>query len=119
MAVANSVFTVCLVAGGLLLLASVVIGDVFGGILDAVHLGVDVGGVSLMPVLLGFIAMFGARGLFACLSFGANPGGATLAGVVAGLAGSGLVFGLFNVLKRSEGSEPFSLSDLVGQAARV
>lgn len=116
----NYVFTVCLVAGGLLLLFSVVIGDVFGGVLDAVHIGgVDVGGVSLIPLLLGFVAMFGAGGLFSTTVFGLAPGLATLIGVGTGLIGSGIVFAMFNLLKRSEARQPFSLTDLVGQTARV
>ena len=116
---ANYVFTVCLVAGGLLLLLSVVIGDVFSGVLDAAHLGVDVGGVSLLPLLLGFISMFGAGGLFSTSALGLGPAPATLIGAACGLVGSGIVFALFNLLKRSEGPEPFSLTDLIGQTARV
>jgi len=33
---------------------SVVVGDLLGGVLDALHAGVDIGGVGLMPLILGF-----------------------------------------------------------------
>lgn len=119
MATANTVFTICLVAGGLLLFLSVVVGDVFAGVLDAAHLGVDVGGVSLLPLLLGFVSMFGAGGLFCTTVLGLGIGVSTLIAAGSGLLGSGLVFGMFNMLVRSEGAEAFSLSDMVGQTARV
>ncbi|MFI5284560.1 MAG: hypothetical protein ACHQ0J_15760, partial [Candidatus Dormibacterales bacterium] len=57
------VFAVCLVLGGVLLLATLIFDDIFGGLLGAIHLGFDVAGVSPTPMLLGFVAMFGAGGL--------------------------------------------------------
>lgn len=108
-----------MIGGGGLLLVTVVIGDLIGGALDAVHLGVEVGGVSIMPLLLGFVSMFGVGGLFAGDVFHASTGVATLVGVGTGVVGAGVVFGMFNMLSRSQGSEPFSLRDLVGQTARV
>ena len=45
MSVANSIFLICLIAGGGLLLVTVVVGDLLGGVLDAMHAGVDIGGV--------------------------------------------------------------------------
>ena len=98
MSVANSIFLICLIAGGGLLLVTVVVGDLLGGVLDAMHAGVDIGGVGLMPLILGFISMFG---------------------IGTGFAGALFVFGIFSVLARGQGAQPFSLSDLVGQTARV
>ena len=43
MGVADSIFLICLVAGGGLLLVSVVVGDLLGGVLDSLHAGVDIG----------------------------------------------------------------------------
>ena len=112
------VFVVCLVVGGLLLLLTLVFDDIFGGLLGAIHLGFDVAGVSPTPMLLGFIALFGAGGLLG-RSLGLGTGGATLAGVGAGLCGAVLVFGAFRVLKRSESTDTFSLQDMIGSPARV
>ena len=119
MGVADSIFLICLIAGGGLLLVSVVVGDLLGGVLDALHAGVDIGGVGLMPLVLGFVSMFGVGGLFSTQVFHLSSGVATLIGIGTGFAGAGFVFVLFGVLARGQGPEPFSLSDLVGQSARV
>ncbi len=63
MGAADLVFGVCLLLGGGLLLLTLVVDDIFGGLLGALHLGFDVAGVSPTPLLLGFVAMFGAGGL--------------------------------------------------------
>ncbi|TMC10853.1 MAG: hypothetical protein E6J29_10815 [Chloroflexi bacterium] len=89
MGVADSIFLICLIAGGGLLLVSVVVGDLLGGVLDALHAGVDIGGVGLMPLVLGFVSMFGVGGLFSTQVFrrlrlrplrrpGQRPGAGTL-----------------------------------------
>jgi membrane-bound ClpP family serine protease len=44
---------------------------------------------------------------------------ATLAGVVAGLLGSAVVFAAFKVLKQAESSDTFSLEEMVGSTGRV
>jgi membrane-bound ClpP family serine protease len=113
------VFGVCLLVGGAMLLLTLIVDDIFGGLLGAVHLGFDVAGVSPTPMLLGFIAMFGVGGLFGIHSIGAGVGVATLAGVVAGLVGSGVVFGAFKVLRQAESSDTFSLEEMVGATGRV
>jgi membrane-bound ClpP family serine protease len=112
------VFVVCLLLGGILLLATLIFDDIFGGLLGAIHLGFDVAGVSPTPMLLGFVAMFGAGGLLG-QSVGLGTGGATLAGVGGGLVGSIVVFGAFKVLRQAESTETFSLQDMVGSSARV
>jgi membrane-bound ClpP family serine protease len=119
MGVANTIFLICLIAGGGLLLVSVVLGDILGSVLDAMNAGVDIGGVGLMPLVLGFISMFGVGGLFCTEVFGLSSGVATLVGVGTGFAGAGFVFLLFGILARGQGPPPFSLSDLVGHTARV
>ena len=116
---ADLVFGVCLLLGGALLLLTLIVDDVFGGLLGAMHLGFEVAGVSPAPMLLGFIAMFGVGGLFGLHSLGQGPGVATLTGGVAGLLGAGVVFGAFKALRSAESSDTFSLADMVGSTARV
>src|SRR5258706_12981441 len=77
MGAADLVFGVCLLLGGGLLLLTLVVDDIFGGILGPLHLGFDVAGVSPTPLLLGFIAMFGAGGLFGLHSINAGGGVST------------------------------------------
>ena len=119
MNVADLVFGVCLLAGGALLLLTLILDDIFSGLLGAIHLGFDVAGVSPAPMLLGFLAMFGVGGLFGLHGLGAGVGVATLTGIVAGLLGSGVVFGAFKVLKQAESSDTFRLEEMIGSTGRV
>ena len=119
MTTADLVFGACLLFGGGLLLLTLIFDDLFGGLLGAIHLGFDLGGVSPTPLLLGFIAMFGIGGLLGVHSFGAGVGGATLIALVAGLLGAGVVFGSFKVLRQAESTETYSLQDMVGATGRV
>lgn len=119
MTAADLVFGACLLFGGGLLLLTLIIDDVFGGLLTAIHLGFDVAGVSPTPMLLGFVAMFGLGGLFGLHSIGLGPGPATLVGVAAGAVGAGVVFGAFKVLASAESTETFSLQEMVGSTGRV
>jgi membrane-bound ClpP family serine protease len=116
---ADLVFGVCLLLGGGLLLLTLVVDDIFGGLLGALHVGFDIAGVSPTPLLLGFVSMFGAGGLFAVHSMGAGAGLATLVGTVAGLVGAGVAFGAFKVLKQAESTDSFSLEDMIGSIGRV
>jgi membrane protein implicated in regulation of membrane protease activity len=117
--VANAIFLVCLLAGGALLLVTVVLDDLLGGILDSLHVGFDLAGVSLMPLLLGFVSMFGVGGLIGTQLLQLDSGRASLVGGLAGAVGAAFVFVMFSMLRRSEAPPPFSLNDLVGQRARV
>ena len=119
MTTADLVFGGCLLIGGGLLLLTLIFDDLFGGILNAIHLGFDLGGVSPTPVLLGFVAMFGIGGLFGLHSLGLGPGLATLVGGGAGLIGAGVVLGAFKILGAAESTESFSLQDMVGTTGRV
>ena len=60
----NLVFMLSMIVALVLLLITVVLDDVVGGVLDGLHVGIDVGGVSIAPIALGFVAMFGIGGLF-------------------------------------------------------
>lgn len=113
------IFVVCTLVGGGLLLVTVLVDDVLGGILDALHVGFDIGGVSLMPLLLGFVSMFGVGGLFATQVLGLHAGQAAIVGTIGGVVGFLIVYLMFAVLRRSEGSNPFSTSSLVGRQASV
>ena len=119
MSAADLVFGACLLLGGGLLLLTLIVDDIFGGLLGALHVGFDVAGVSPTPMLLGFIAMFGIGGLFGLHSLGWGAGGATLIAVVSGLIGAGVVFGAFKVLRQAESTDTFSLQDMVGSKGRV
>jgi membrane protein implicated in regulation of membrane protease activity len=113
------IFVVCTLIGGGLLLVTVLVDDILGGLLDALHIGFDIGGVSLMPLLLGFVSMFGVGGLFATQVLNLHAGPAAVVGTIGGVIGFAIVFVMFNVLRRSEGSNPFSTSTLVGRQASV
>ena len=111
------IFAVATLVGGVLLLITVVFDDILGGILDS--FGLEFGGTSVTPLLLGFIAMFGAGGLLATQVFDIHGGQAALVATVFGIVGAGIAGGLFAWLRRSESEEPFSLEDLVGGSAYV
>ena len=113
------IFVVCTLIGGGLLLITVLVDDILGGVLDALHIGFDIGGVSLMPLLLGFVSMFGVGGLFATQVLDLHAGPAAVVGTIGGAFGFGIVFVMFSVLKKSEGANPFSTSSLVGKTASV
>src|SRR2546430_3824457 len=119
MSAADLVFGVCLLLGGSLLLLTLIVDDIFGGLLGAIHLGFDVAGVSPTPLLLGFISMFGVGGLVGLHSLRQGPGVATLSGGVAGRLGPVVVFGAFKALRSAKSSDSFSLQDMVGSTGRV
>ena len=112
--VEDFIFVVCALIGGGLLLITVLLDDVLGAVFDF-----DIGGVSLMPLLLSFISMFGVGGLFATQVLDVHGGQAALVGSVFGLAGMAIAYGIFSALRRAEAPEPFSTSDLVGTDAFV
>jgi membrane-bound ClpP family serine protease len=111
------VFAVSALVGGVLLLITVVFDDIVGGMLDG--FGFDVGGTSITPILLGFVGMFGAGGLFATQVLDIHGAQAAIIGVISGIGGAALAAGLFRVLNRSESGEPFSIADLVGDEVYV
>ncbi|MEX1172260.1 MAG: NfeD family protein [Chloroflexota bacterium] len=108
------VFVVCALIGGGLLLVTVLVDDILGAVFDF-----DIGGVSLMPLLLSFVSMFGVGGLFATQVLGVHGGPAAIWGTGFGIVGIVLAYGIFSALRRAEAPEPFSTSDLIGQDAFV
>lgn len=117
--VANTIFVVCLAVGGILLLIAVLLGDLLSGVLDGIGFDVDIGGVSLMPLLLAFVAMFGVGGLIGTEALGLGSGPASVVGAGFGALGAGIVYALFALLRRAEAPDAFSLRDLIGRNGRV
>lgn len=113
------IFVLAALIGGGLLLITVLLDDILGGILDALHLDFSIGGVSLMPPLLAFVAMFGVGGIFATQVLDLHGGQAALVGVGFGAGGFGVAFGMFTALRRAEGGKPFAISELVGHEGSV
>ena len=73
--VEDFVFVVCALVGGGLLLITVLLDDILGAVFDF-----DIGGVSLMPLLLSFVSMFGVGGLFATQVLDVHGGQAAIVG---------------------------------------
>jgi len=115
--VADMVFLVCALVGGGLLLITVLVDDILGGLFE--FLDFDVGGSSLMPILLAFVAMFGIGGLFGTQVLELGNAAAAMIGVGFGVVGALLAWGLFRFLKASVTESPYSQQDLVGQDAYV
>ena len=114
---ADLVFLVCALVGGGLLLITVLLDDILGGLLD--FLDFDVGGSSLMPLLLAFVAMFGVGGLFGTQVLGLSSAMAAVVGVISGIGGSVLAWAMFRFLRNSVTESPFSQEDLIGRDAYV
>jgi membrane protein implicated in regulation of membrane protease activity len=112
--VEDFVFVVCTLVGGGLLLITVLVDDILGAVFHF-----DVGGVSLMPLLLSFVSMFGVGGLFATQVLEVHGGQAAAWGGGFGVAGLAIAYFIFSALRRAEAPEPFSTSDLVGHDAYV
>ena len=98
--VEDFVFVVCALIGGGLLLITVVVDDILGAVFDF-----DVGGVSLMPLLLSFISMFGVGGLFATQVLDVHGGQAAVVGTIFGLVGMAIAYLLFSFLQRAQASK--------------
>ena len=74
---------------------------------------------TILPIILGFLAMFGIGGLFGAAAFGFGPLGQSLVALGFGAFGAAVAFGLFAALRRAEGREPTALRELVGRRARI
>jgi membrane protein implicated in regulation of membrane protease activity len=112
--VEDFIFVVCALIGGGLLLITVLVDDILGAVFDF-----DIGGVSLMPLLLSFVSMFGVGGLFATQVLDVHGGQAAAIGGAFGLVGLAIAWVVFSALGRAAAPEPFSTRDLVGHEAYV
>lgn len=117
--VSDWIFIICMLVGGALLLVTVLVDDIIGGLLDSFDIGFDLGGVSLVPLGLGFISMFGVGGLFGSRVLELGTAQATVVGAIFGGFGFGLVYAIFSLFRRSESEAPFKVADLVGREASV
>ncbi len=113
------VFVLAALVGGGLLLITVLLDDILGGILDSLNIDFSLGGVSLMPPLLAFVAMFGVGGIFATQVLNLHGAPAAAVGVGFGLVGFAVAYVLFRALGRAEGEKPYSIGDLVGRTGSV
>ena len=112
--VEDFIFVVCALVGGGLLLITVLVDDVLGAVFDF-----DLGGVSLMPLLLSFVSMFGVGGLFATQVLDVHGGQAAIWGGGFGVVGLAIAYFIFSTLRRAEAPSPFSTRDLIGRDAFV
>jgi membrane-bound ClpP family serine protease len=115
----NTIFLFCIFVGGGLLLITILVDDILGGVFDALHIGVDFAGGSLVPLLLGFVSMFGVGGLLGTEILKLSGAQASLVGAGFGILGAAFVTGIFRFLRKAESAEAFSLQDMVGSQGRV
>ncbi|OWY61504.1 hypothetical protein B7486_63445, partial [cyanobacterium TDX16] len=117
-----TVFLVLGIVGVVLLLASLLLGDLFEGLfsfLDGIELDLDAGGLFSLPVFAAFLSAFGFGGYLAMSSFDES----LVAGLVGGTLG-GLVLGWFAyrvtraLMHMNTDATPHA-SDLVGKSGKV
>ena len=94
--VEDLLYIACTMVGGGLLLVALLVDGVLGTLVD-----VDLGRVSLRPLLLSFIGMFGVGGLFGTQLLDVHGPQAALAGSGFGVVGMGIIYILFGVLRPS------------------
>ena len=122
------VFTGSAVLGTALLLLSTITGGAHVSVhlpvhmphirLPFVHIS-NADNATLMPMGLGFLAMFGIGGLFGSVAFGLGALGQTALALAFGSLGAATALAIFAGLRRAEGREPTELKALVGRRARV
>ncbi|MEU2428277.1 MULTISPECIES: hypothetical protein [unclassified Streptomyces] len=106
------------IAGVVLLALALVLDGVLEGLLDGVLDGVFDGWLSL-PVMAGFVSMFGFSGAIVLGATGLGAGAATAAGVVAGIAAGWLTWRFSRALMRDQAADTPRGEDLVGTAGSV
>ncbi|GGW43387.1 hypothetical protein AB0E64_24085 [Streptomyces caelestis] len=108
------------IAGVVLLALSFVLDGVLEGLLDGVSV-VDglLDGLLSLPVIAGFLSMFGFSGAIVLGSTGLGPVGATVVGVPAGVLTGWFAYRLSQALMRdSSGAAPRG-DDLIGASGSV
>jgi membrane protein implicated in regulation of membrane protease activity len=113
------VFVACGLIGLALAVATVVLGDQLGEVLDRLGIGVETARAPVAALLIGFIGLFGAGGLVAVRVLGIHGGFAVLAGMVAGVVGAGVGWAVSSLVRESERLAAPSIRDLVGRPASV
>lgn len=113
-----AVFVVIGVVGLVLVVASLVLGDLFEGVFDAID--IDAGsGLFSAPVLGAFLAAFGFAGALLLSSSDADPGVAAGIGFMAGIAFGGVAYALTRGLMNMGTDDNVRTGDLVGRAGTV
>ena len=112
--VANSLYLVCIAAGGLALLASIVLDDYLDRSLDALRIRFEIGGASFVQLLLAFLTGFGVGGLVGILVLHLTVSASALIGVAGGFITIVLIWALFAFTRRRGLAPGFDLDDLVG-----
>ena len=113
-----SVFLTIAAIGFLILLISLVFGELFD------HFGVDhdveMGGPGFLSgrIISVFITGFGGFGAVA-VHYGLSPIGASLVGFASGLVFAGIIYAFARFLHGQQASSDVLSADLVGQSARV
>jgi membrane protein implicated in regulation of membrane protease activity len=117
--VANSLYLVCTAAGGLLLLASIVLDDYLDRSLDALRMRFELGGASFVQLLLAFLTGFGIGGLVGILVLHLSVSSSALVGIAGGFLTIVLIWALFAFTRRRGTGPGFDLDDLVGYTGTV
>ena len=113
---ANAVFLICLVLGGLVLLVGLLLDDESEAVLDFLRLRRSVGGVPVVAYVLAFVGGFGLGGLAGTVLMNAEALPAAGVGLVGGLLGLLLVWGRSDARTRLRASAApkMDLDDLIG-----
>jgi hypothetical protein len=118
---ANAAFIVCAAVAGLLLVVGLVLDDEIGPILDFLRLRRAVRGVPFVVYVLAFVFGFGAGGLFGTAGMNAEALPAAGVGLLGGLLGLIVAWGLSNSrdLRKVSAGTNVDLDDLVGHRGRL
>jgi membrane protein implicated in regulation of membrane protease activity len=112
--------TVYLVIGSVglgLVLLSLVIGEIFDGVFEALDL--DGGGIFSGPVIGSFLASFGFGAALVMYSTGIGAAGVALSGLASGLVVGGIALVIMRSLINMPTDENVRTSDLVGATGTV
>jgi membrane protein implicated in regulation of membrane protease activity len=112
--------TVYLVIGSVglgLVLLSLILGEIFDGVFEALDL--DGGGIFSGPVIGSFLASFGFGAALVMYSTGIGAAGGALSGLATGLAVGGIALVIMRSLINMPTDENVRTTDLVGKTGTV
>lgn len=111
-------FIVIGVVGLVVVLASLILGDLLDGVFEAVDLDVG-GGVFSAPVLGSFLAAFGFGAALIMFTTGVGATAGALGGLVSGLVVGGLALAMMRSLMSMPTDASMDTADLVGLTGTV